>query len=857
MKKKFFIILMLSISIFIVVISLTACSEKSEHTHTLSKYQAIAATCINYGNIDYWYCSGCEKYFSDEHAKNEITKEQTVKQKLGHSFTNYISNNDATCTTDGTKTAKCDRCDEKDTIIDIGSHGHKYINGICIVCGEGQEPATIQSLKGGKIDGMNISMFVEHDVDYVTLIDKIIVGKSDIWDLCFDVFGNDKIDSKIAAQKNGKLNNGDNTFYIFVKEKDGNAQNTYILTIYRSFSIEVNYYNGNELLKTDNVYTGYEYISTFTPEIRGYTFNRWLDSENQMFTNAVLWNSIDLYADKTAKTFRVSFITDSKAQPIESFMAVYDQQVTLPASSKTGYTFNGWLDGNEISENTFVWNFLEDKEYTAKFTAKQYIITYIPNGGTIENTTQTVTYDSEFTLYDISRRGYAFKGYTYNNTIFNSGIWNITCDITLNAEWEISFDAMQNFIFDVDTYTIRGIRDKTVTEIFVPDYVKSIASGAFRDCRGWLTSITIPFVGESKDGTRNTHFGYIFGAPNSWNNSDYVPSSLKEVVITGNSNIDSEAFYGCNNLTSVTISDGVANIGSHAFNGCSSLTKITIGNGVTVIESYAFNGCSSLTNIIIPDSVKLIDNGAFKDCYNLKTIIIGNSVQLLSQSVFENCRSLTNITIPESVTEILPSLFLGCSSLKSITIPFVGATKDGTKNTHFGYLFGMSDYLDTPIYVPSSLKEVIITGGTIDDCAFYKFNGLTSIIIGDKVENIGMSAFYACSSLTTVKIGNGVKTISSGAFSDCCSLVNITLPKSITSIQEKAFNGCNNLTVFYKGTVEDWEKISIGSYNDAITSAVRYYYSGTEPKSGSDETGYDGKYWHYINGEIIIWVKEN
>lgn len=848
---------MLSISIFIVVISLTACSEKSEHTHTLSKFQATAATCINDGNIDYWYCSGCKKYFSDEHAKNEITQEQTVNQKLGHSFINYISNNDATCTTDGTKTAKCDRCDEKDTIIDIGSHGHKYINGICTVCGEGQEPATIQSVKGGKIDGMNISIFVEHSVDYVTLIDKITVGKSDIWDLCFDLFGNDKIDSKIAAQKNGKLNNGDNTFYILVKEKDGNAQNTYILTIYRSFSIEVNYYNGNELLKTDNVYTGYEYNSTFTPEIRGYTFNQWLDSENQTFTNAVLWNSIDLYADKTAKTFRVSFVTDSKAQPIESFMAVYDHQVTLPASSKIGYTFNGWLDGNKISENTFVWNFLEDKEYTAKFTAKQYIITYIPNGGTIENTTQTVTYDSEFTLYDISRRGYAFKGYIYNNTIFNSGIWNITCDITLKAEWEISFDAMQNFIFDVDTYTIWGIRDKTVTEIFVPDYVKSIACGAFRDCRGWLTSITIPFVGGSKDGTDNTHFGYIFGAPNSWNNSYYVPSSLKEVVITGNSNIDSNAFKGCNNLTSVTISDGVANIGSYAFNDCCSLTNVTIGNGVTVIESYAFNRCSSLINIIIPDSVKLIDNGAFKDCYNLKTIIIGNSVQLLSQSVFENCRSLTNITIPESVTEILPSLFLGCSSLKSITIPFVGATKDGTKNTHFGYLFGMSDYLDIPSYVPSSLKEVIITGGTIDNCAFYKLSGLTSIIIGDKVEIIGMNAFYACSSLTTVKIGNGVKTISSGAFSDCRSLATIILPKSITSIQEKAFKGCNNLTVFYKGTAEDWEKISIGSYNDAITSAVRYYYSETEPKSGSDETGYDGKYWHYVNGEITIWVKEN
>ena len=37
---------------------------------------------------------------------------------LGHSFTNYKSNNDATCLEDGTKTAKCDRCEATDTQID-------------------------------------------------------------------------------------------------------------------------------------------------------------------------------------------------------------------------------------------------------------------------------------------------------------------------------------------------------------------------------------------------------------------------------------------------------------------------------------------------------------------------------------------------------------------------------------------------------------------------------------------------------------------------------------------------------------------------------------------------------------------
>ena len=46
---------------------------------------------------------------------------------LGHSFTDYRSDGNATCTEDGTKTASCDRCDATDTQIDVGSaHGHDF-----------------------------------------------------------------------------------------------------------------------------------------------------------------------------------------------------------------------------------------------------------------------------------------------------------------------------------------------------------------------------------------------------------------------------------------------------------------------------------------------------------------------------------------------------------------------------------------------------------------------------------------------------------------------------------------------------------------------------------------------------------
>lgn len=74
-------------------------------------------TCLKGGYTTY-VCSYCgDTYVADE------------TQPLGHSFKNYVSNNDATCTEDGTKTAKCnhDGCNETDTVKDEGSAlGHNY-----------------------------------------------------------------------------------------------------------------------------------------------------------------------------------------------------------------------------------------------------------------------------------------------------------------------------------------------------------------------------------------------------------------------------------------------------------------------------------------------------------------------------------------------------------------------------------------------------------------------------------------------------------------------------------------------------------------------------------------------------------
>ena len=61
----------------------------NHHGDKLKHVVAKDATTSEEGNIEYWYCEACEKYFSDADAKNEITQAQTVIPKRQSSGSNY------------------------------------------------------------------------------------------------------------------------------------------------------------------------------------------------------------------------------------------------------------------------------------------------------------------------------------------------------------------------------------------------------------------------------------------------------------------------------------------------------------------------------------------------------------------------------------------------------------------------------------------------------------------------------------------------------------------------------------------------------------------------------------------------
>ena len=63
-------------------------------------------------------------------------------------------------------------------------------------------------------------------------------------------------------------------------------------------------------------------------------------------------------------------------------------------------------------------------------------------------------------------------------------------------------------------------------------------------------------------------------------------------IYTSNDKIGSSAFYGCSELTSITIPFGVTSIGDHAFTGCNNLSILVISKftsrfGPKVFESWS------------------------------------------------------------------------------------------------------------------------------------------------------------------------------------------------------------------------------------------------------------------------------
>lgn len=241
----------------------------------------------------------------------------------------------------------------------------------------------------------------------------------------------------------------------------------------------------------------------------------------------------------------------------------------------------------------------------------------------------------------------------------------------------------------------------------------------------WNTQMGATFTVTVAAATNTFDFNLTTGTITKYNGTDTVvviPSKINGVTVT---TIGTDAFLGLN-ITSVTIPASVTEIGSNAFAGCTNLTSVhyagdwsnlTIQSGnpavqdaanaplfdfefippdntAVIVTNYKYNGAaadvtipsryqgkpvttighaaffnSAVTSVTIPDSVTSISDEAFINCPKLTNISIPNSVTYIGFSAFSSCTSLKSITLPSSLSFISGALFLGCSQLTTIHIP--------------------------------------------------------------------------------------------------------------------------------------------------------------------------------------------
>lgn len=214
----------------------------------------------------------------------------------------------------------------------------------------------------------------------------------------------------------------------------------------------------------------------------------------------------------------------------------------------------------------------------------------------------------------------------------------------------------------VTTIGNAAFRDSSVTSVTIPASVTEIGSNAFAGCTN-LTSVT--YGGDWSNLTIQSGNPAVQDAANApLFDFEFTPDNTA-VIVTN---------YKYNGAAAdVTIPSRyqgkpVTTIGHAAFFN-SAVTSVTIPDSVTSISDVAFINCPKLTNISIPNSVTYIGFSAFSSCTSLKSITLPSSLRFISGALFLGCSQLTTIHIPVSVTSIGNNAFADCPSLMTVTYP--------------------------------------------------------------------------------------------------------------------------------------------------------------------------------------------
>ena len=333
----------------------------------------------------------------------------------------------------------------------------------------------------------------------------------------------------------------------------------------------------------------------------------------------------------------------------------------------------------------------------------------------------------------------------------------------------------EGYKFDVTSIGGHAFDNCTsLLSVVIPDSVTSISDGAFFDCEG-LKDV------------------YYTSTEDEWNK-----------ITIGNDN---------ENLTNATIhynfepepsNKQTGSCGDNVTYSLDTETGVLTISGTGKMKDYSgedspFYQNSNIKSVIIENGVTSIGNLAFSSCNSLIEVSLPSSIISLGVSAFSGCENLMSISIPANVADIQSIAFAGCKKLTSIEVD--------SNNENYSSING--------VLFDKNITELVCYPAGKNDASY---------TVPNTVKSFAYGSFYDCENLTSVIIPSGVTSIGGASFWNCKNLKSIVIPKSVTKIDLFSFNGCESLKdIYYTGTQDEWNNITIGDGNINLTSATIHY----------------------------------
>lgn len=833
--------------------------------HQMQKIEEVQATCTEDGNIEYWHCSVCGKFFSEENGSREITVDETVVKAMGHAFID-VAAVPPTYEESGSKAyVKCDRC--KKYFWDRSAQKEiENLDDVIVPPLEKEEYNIVydfygnfssdEYLKRQEIDDKDI-VYKYASQDGVERLAKLEVPgyQFDGW---YDDDGN-----KVVKIAKGSTENVYLTAHWTLNEytvqydfESANIPESVKQTVdkddYKKYTV-----NKELVLPSPNldgyIFAGwsdeagniYKKIPTGTIGHKTFSAN-WLSERNQAWTKKSLDKPVIIEEDnRILFTYEIGEMRNVPVSVIQDFGKINSNGITKTVTKKFQYQTSttqmeqymktvseatteafGWTLSNDWSKGITVdeeWMnehemSLEEVEEVCRNESQNW---YVSSGHTKTDTTEVVDTKDDYNL----------KTTTKNKKTYN--VEDKTTRQDFSAGLKANYKIIQGVGAEIDGVGIEAKNEKSIgLDLKYSNGVTTAKKTGTEVDKGSLNQKgDIKHTGTVKTNTENWNSESSTGGSSSFTETNSLKKALSEKV-------SKKTGYGESYINSSGESEkrDFANSKENSDQYSSAVTfdkTVTEGTEETFTTSNTMTGYHRWVMVDTAHVFAVVGFDVAKRAYFVSTFsVMDNNLKPYEDYSFnsgdydDNENGEISFEVPTEIADYVAERVISSEGL-------VINEKTGVVTDYNG----TDTFVEIPEYITyknldGTYSAVKITG--ISANAFKGKDNIVAVDMSDYITEIPENAFENCTSLISLE-AKGVTSIGEDAFKGCSSLKVCTVDSSITDLGNNAFEGLENVTVDASNARVVKAAFMSGAKN-IVVNTENYNYKEATSADGEEES---------------------